>query len=184
MTLSWPVEVLAESLPYLYIIKYAAGFNACKVSSVHLLLLGSNDGEFLLVCGFGGGLRASADGPRCGGANVPTRLGPIRGCHRRRRAEPHARNGDSQGVRRSARQRNNARPQDGAELVSSLYAYLLSGRNAAQAACRLFVHRNTFDYRIAKIERTIGFELESISDEEAIRLILSCKLLLSEEERA
>ena len=75
-------------------------------------------------------------------------------------------------------------PKMGAELVSSLYAYLLSGRNAAQAACRLFVHRNTFDYRIAKIERTIGFELESISDEEAIRLILSCKLLLSEEERA
>ena len=75
-------------------------------------------------------------------------------------------------------------PKMGAELVSSLYAYLLSGRNAAQAARRLFVHRNTFDYRIAKIEKMLESELENLSDEEAIRLILSCKLLLSEEESA
>jgi len=45
------------------------------------------------------------------------------------------------------------------DLVSSLYAYFEENCNAVKTAKRLFVHRNTLDYRLKKIEEISGRSL-------------------------
>ncbi|MBO7702707.1 MAG: helix-turn-helix domain-containing protein [Eggerthellaceae bacterium] len=65
----------------------------------------------------------------------------------------------------------------GLELVENLRTYLTCGCNAAKAAKRLFMHRNTLDYRIARIEKTMAVSLPELSEEAAVRMILSCLLI-------
>ena len=65
-----------------------------------------------------------------------------------------------------------------AETLVTLRTYLLCGCNAARAAKRLFMHRNTLDYRIARIEEALGCDLSALLEDEAERMILSCTILL------
>ena len=41
-----------------------------------------------------------------------------------------------------------------------LYVYLITDRNAAEAARKLYLHRNTMLYKIAKIEEILGQSLD------------------------
>jgi DNA-binding PucR family transcriptional regulator len=47
------------------------------------------------------------------------------------------------------------------DLVHSLFVYLEENCNAAKTAKRLFVHRNTLDYRLKKIEKITGRSLDN-----------------------
>jgi hypothetical protein len=64
------------------------------------------------------------------------------------------------------------------ESLATLRTYLLCGCNAARAAKRLFMHRNTLDYRMARIENALGCKLSALPEDEAERMILSCTILL------
>lgn len=70
-----------------------------------------------------------------------------------------------------------------AQTVSHLLAYLSYGCNATRAAKAVFLHRNTLDYRISRLEEALGMRFEELDLHETQRLVLSCLLIL-EEERA
>jgi len=57
--------------------------------------------------------------------------------------------------------------------VDSLYVYLSTGKNLIESAKRMFVHRNTFVYRIGKILELIG-EDAFRSDNSTLEVLLSC----------
>jgi purine catabolism regulator len=63
------------------------------------------------------------------------------------------------------------------DLVRTLRVYLAAGANASEAADRLFLHRNSILYRIARIEKLIGLELK---DPQA-RLSLQLGLLATDD---
>lgn len=56
------------------------------------------------------------------------------------------------------------------ELVSSLFVYLEENCNAVKTAKRLFVHRNTLDYRLKKIEEVSGRNLSDPYDRLTLQL--------------
>lgn len=56
------------------------------------------------------------------------------------------------------------------ELVTSLLVYFEENRNVAKAAQRLFVHRNTLDYRLKKVEEITGRKLDDLYDRLALQL--------------
>lgn len=56
------------------------------------------------------------------------------------------------------------------DLVASLFVYFEENGNAAKAAKRLFVHRNTFDYRMKKIEEITGKDLNDPYDRLTLQL--------------
>lgn len=56
------------------------------------------------------------------------------------------------------------------ELVDTLFAYFEENCNAAQTAKRLFVHRNTLDYRLKKIEEISGRDLGDPYDRLTLQL--------------
>ena len=64
------------------------------------------------------------------------------------------------------------------ETLEQLRCYLLCGCNVARAAKRLFMHRSTLDYRIARIENVLGCRLASLPNDEIERMVLSCTILL------
>jgi hypothetical protein len=57
--------------------------------------------------------------------------------------------------------------------VDTLYVYLSSGENLIESAKRMFVHRNTFVYRIGKIIELIG-EDAFRGDNSTLEIMLSC----------
>src|SRR4028118_684198 len=46
------------------------------------------------------------------------------------------------------------------DLVRTLQVYFASGANASEAADRLFLHRNSMLYRLARIEKLTGLNLK------------------------
>ena len=46
------------------------------------------------------------------------------------------------------------------DLVRTLQVYFASGANASEAADRLFLHRNSMLYRLARIEKLTGLDLK------------------------
>ena len=69
----------------------------------------------------------------------------------------------------------------GSDLVRTLRVYLACGFNASEAADKLFLHRNSMLYRLARIEKLTGADLKN----PRIGLILQLGLLAVEgEERS
>ncbi len=56
------------------------------------------------------------------------------------------------------------------DLVSSLFTYFEENGNAAKTAKRLFVHRNTLDYRLKKVEEITGRNLNDAYDRLTLQL--------------
>lgn len=73
---------------------------------------------------------------------------------------------------------NTAKPDHITDSLESLFTYLMCGRNVSQAAKRLYMHRNTLEYRIDAIERSLGCDLSACSDDELFRMALSCVLAI------
>jgi hypothetical protein len=71
-----------------------------------------------------------------------------------------------------------SRLDDGDQSLSYLTCYLLHGQNIAQAARALYINRNTFEYRIRRLEEHIGYDLASMGEQEQLRLLFSCQMLL------
>ena len=46
------------------------------------------------------------------------------------------------------------------DLVRTLRVYFVAGANASEAADRLFLHRNSMLYRLARIEKLTGLDLK------------------------
>ena len=67
----------------------------------------------------------------------------------------------------------------GSDLVRTLRVYFACGANASEAADRLFLHRNSMLYRIARIEKLTGADLKN----PRIGLMLQLGLLAEGEER-
>jgi len=59
------------------------------------------------------------------------------------------------------------------DLVRTLRVYFASGANASEAADRLFLHRNSMLYRLARIQRLTGLDLK----DPRARLVLQLGLL-------
>jgi PucR family transcriptional regulator, purine catabolism regulatory protein len=70
------------------------------------------------------------------------------------------------------------------ELVASLFMYFEENGNVAKAAQRLFVHRNTLDYRLKKVEEITGKNLDDVYDRLALQLGLIVGLRLSWDDSA
>jgi len=65
----------------------------------------------------------------------------------------------------------------GAELVPTLLIYLQENSNAIQAAKKLFIHKNTLIYRIKKIEKITGKQLDKMHD----RITLQMGLIIGKQ---
>jgi DNA-binding PucR family transcriptional regulator len=61
------------------------------------------------------------------------------------------------------------------ELIATLRAYYVSGRNRARAARQLNVHVNTLRYRLERIESLIGRSFDDPAKEAAIQLAVSVR---------
>jgi DNA-binding PucR family transcriptional regulator len=66
------------------------------------------------------------------------------------------------------------------DLVRTLKVYFAAGANASEAADRLFLHRNSMLYRLARIEKLAGLDLKDPWARLALQLGL---LFVSERER-
>lgn len=67
------------------------------------------------------------------------------------------------------------------DMVSSLFVYFEENCNAAKTAKRLFVHRNTLDYRLKKIEEITGRNLDDPYDRLTLQLgVIVGKELMNE----
>lgn len=66
----------------------------------------------------------------------------------------------------------------GSNLVRTLRVYFACGSNASEAADRLFLHRNSMLYRIARIEKLTGADLKN----PRLGLMLQLGLLATEGE--
>ncbi len=56
------------------------------------------------------------------------------------------------------------------DLVRTLRAYFAAGSNASEAADRMFLHRNSMLYRLARIQDLNGLDLKDPSASLALRL--------------
>ena len=56
------------------------------------------------------------------------------------------------------------------DLVRTLRAYFASGSNASEAADRMFLHRNSMLYRLARIQKLTGLDLKDPGASLALRL--------------
>ena len=56
------------------------------------------------------------------------------------------------------------------DLVRTLRAYFAAGANASEAADRMFLHRNSMLYRLARIQRLTGLDLKDSSAALALQL--------------
>ena len=66
----------------------------------------------------------------------------------------------------------------GSDLVRTLRVYFACGANASEAADKLFLHRNSMIYRLARIEKLTGADLKN----PRVGLILQLGLLAVEGE--
>ena len=66
----------------------------------------------------------------------------------------------------------------GSDLVRTLRVYFACGANASEAADKLFLHRNSMIYRLARIEKLTGADLKN----PRVGLILQLGLLAIEGE--
>lgn len=66
------------------------------------------------------------------------------------------------------------------DLVRTLQVYFATGANASEAADRLFLHRNSMLYRLARVEKLVGLDLKDPRARLALQLGL---LFVSEKER-
>lgn len=60
------------------------------------------------------------------------------------------------------------------DLVRTLRIYFAAGANASEAADRLFLHRNSMLYRLARIEKLTGLDLKDSRAKLALQLGLLC----------
>jgi DNA-binding PucR family transcriptional regulator len=67
------------------------------------------------------------------------------------------------------------------DLVRTLRIYFAAGANASEAADRLFLHRNSMLYRLARIEKLTGLDLKDSRAKLALQLGL---LFVDERERS
>lgn len=67
------------------------------------------------------------------------------------------------------------------DLVRTLRVYFASGANAREAAERLFLHRNSMLYRLARVEKLTGLDLRDPDARLALQLGL---LFVGEQERS
>ena len=67
------------------------------------------------------------------------------------------------------------------DLVRTLQVYFAAGANASEAADRLFLHRNSMLYRLARVEKLTGLDLKDPGARLALQLGL---LLVGERERS
>lgn len=65
--------------------------------------------------------------------------------------------------------------ENGTDYYNTLYVYLTNGANMAQAANKLFIHRNTLYHRIKKISEITELDLEDGDD--YLKLLLSFKIM-------
>ena len=63
------------------------------------------------------------------------------------------------------------------DLVRTLRVYFLAGSNASEAADRLFLHRNSMLYRLARVQELVGLDLK----DPRARLALQLGLLFIDE---
>ena len=56
------------------------------------------------------------------------------------------------------------------DLVRTLRTYFASGANASEAADRMFLHRNSMLYRLARIQKLTGLDLKDPGASLALRL--------------
>ena len=63
------------------------------------------------------------------------------------------------------------------DLMRTLRVYFATGANASEAADRLFLHRNSMLYRLARIEKLTGLDLK----DNRARLALQLGLLFADE---
>lgn len=66
----------------------------------------------------------------------------------------------------------------GSDLVRTLRAFFAANGNASEAAERLFLHRNSFSYRLDRVEGLTGLDLK----DHRVRLALQLGLLATDEE--
>ena len=66
------------------------------------------------------------------------------------------------------------------DLVRTLKVYFAAGANVSEAADRLFLHRNSMLYRLARVKKLTGLDLKS----PRVRLALELGLLFIDEERS
>lgn len=71
--------------------------------------------------------------------------------------------------------KNSPRESD-RQLLLCLKAYLLNGRNIADTARALFLHRNTLIYRIERLEKVLEIQFEHLTDKQLFSLLMSCLL--------
>lgn len=62
------------------------------------------------------------------------------------------------------------------EFVQTLYTYYLSGMNISKSAKSFFIHRNTMDYRISKINEILGMDIRD--PDIILALYLSLKIMI------
>ena len=67
----------------------------------------------------------------------------------------------------------------GYEMVHDLKTVLLHGGNLTRASKVLHMHRNTLQYRMETLTKSLDISLEDIDTDESLKLILSCSLALS-----
>jgi DNA-binding PucR family transcriptional regulator len=67
------------------------------------------------------------------------------------------------------------------DLVRTLRVYFAAGANASEAADRLFLHRNSILYRLARVEKLTGLDLKRPRARLALQLGL---LFIGEKERS
>lgn len=61
-------------------------------------------------------------------------------------------------------------------LIYNLKCYLLNGRNIAETARSLHLHRNTFLYRLRKIETQLNLSLDYLDENMLLFLLISCMI--------
>lgn len=66
--------------------------------------------------------------------------------------------------------------------LDCLYVYLSTGKNLVESARRMFIHRNTFVYRLNKIISLIGEEAFQ-GEDSTLEMLLSCKVIAYMERR-
>lgn len=70
--------------------------------------------------------------------------------------------------------------QRNSNLVNTLYQYLQHSKNAVKTANHMYLHRNTLNLRLTRIEEISGIDLSAPCD--SFHLLLSCLILLQNKE--
>ena len=77
------------------------------------------------------------------------------------------------GVRELAR--SNRKNRD--DLLQCLYAYLVRGKNVADTARALSIHRNTLLYRLQTLSDMLDVDFDKMTENESLQLLVSCLLV-------